>query len=513
MKWIMSRVTLLLVIFCLMVNVAYTQQLEPSPIPPDYLRNEQNHVFFSEGLYSYFELTRPASDFAAVIFNVTQPGWLGSTRIIYDIDDIATSQDTFTQVSHLWQVPLDNPPTLFRGLTLQWDFIDIYGETESWSEILLYADPRTAWRTDSPGSVKVPLAIPSRALDVDRIRASVIDVYDLMAVQTGQQPELQYVFYDSSVPVSPCITDENGNSVLRVPVVGVDFIPCDPERAQQIYIANGYTPIVLAQLNDERILDAVTLDMFNVFFRNQIANNGSDIPAWFLDGYARFYSPSDSFQLLETSRSAERINRNYDQMPESPVEGQSEIWQAQAYGMVLYMADQIGIENLFQLGQRVLNGEALDSVYEELSGQSFESVIPNWRNWIYKQSTEGDYIYNPYISATLTPTATASNTLLPPTATQTSTVTLTPSRTPTLTTTPSPTQTPTVTNTPVFTVTFTATPVPAATPQIEVVTPEQERASNRQIIITSLIAAGAILIFGMIIAVIMVIARRSRGNE
>ena len=143
------------------------------------------------------------------------------------------------------------------------------------------------------------------------------------------------------------------------------------------------------------------------------------------------------------------------------------LWQAQSDAMLLYIADQIGLDALYQLARAA---EPFDTAYASAVGQPLDALLPNLSRWIFTEPAVGAFSVSPYQQETPTPTHTATATqTLTPTVTHTPTVTLTPSVTGTLS--PTPSATPRPTNTPIPpppSVTprpagslFTPTPIPA----------------------------------------------------
>jgi hypothetical protein len=119
--------------------------------------------------------------------------------------------------------------------------------------------------------------------------------------------------------------------------------------------------------------------------------------------------------------------------------------------MVLYLADRIGVQGLFDLA--LVDAEDFATAYERAIDTPLTAFIPAWSQWIFSRSAESLYGITPYQPPTALPSPTE-----------------TPSATPTPTSTPTPTFTPSLTAsltprgvrtyTPPLTVTPSQTPPP-----------------------------------------------------
>jgi hypothetical protein len=182
----------------------------------------------------------------------------------------------------------------------------------------------------------------------------------------------------------------------------------------------------------------------------------------------RLYAPTSNAQLRSSVVEAARSNGLLDQTTmEASVAGNgvpAARWQAQSYAMVLYIADQIGLEGLFALARAALEAP-FESVYREAIGQPLSTLVPNLRDWLFTPRGESAYLLSLYGAATATPAPTVTFTPFPPTRTPRPEPSVTPTPTITLTPTtrPTATRTPTVTPRPPGSL-DTATPISIITP-------------------------------------------------
>jgi hypothetical protein len=138
---------------------------------------------------------------------------------------------------------------------------------------------------------------------------------------------------------------------------------------------------------------------------------------------------------------------------------QQAIWQAQSYGMVLYIAQQIGVEATFALAR----AEDFAAAYSQATGETLTALIAAWEAWVFTDEAVRVYSYSIYAPTTPTPTATFTPTLTRTPRPPTETPTLTPDYSPT----PRPSRTPippTRTITPLPAQSFLLRPTAAPTP-------------------------------------------------
>jgi hypothetical protein len=198
----------------------------------------------------------------------------------------------------------------------------------------------------------------------------------------------------------------------------------------------------------------------------------TNVPAWFVSALRLLYRPTSKSDLLAPALSAARSNTllTLDEMATSPLQGaRADVWRAQSYGMLLYVADAVGLDGVWQLARDV-SSAGFAAAYERIMRQPLTSLVRNARDWLLTPRGEAAYSLAVYAQPTRTAAPSATFTPFPATRTPRPDASLTP--TPTIT--PTPTQRPTATLTPTITPRppgslDTPTPIPAqtTTPLIE----------------------------------------------
>jgi hypothetical protein len=215
--------------------------------------------------------------------------------------------------------------------------------------------------------------------------------------------------------------------------------------AELIFNFSGYHLIDSSRANSAQ--EAIVADLTDSFYQASWGNKA--VPEWFRAGLQQFYSPSPKTSLLPLVLTAARNDRLFalSEMSAAPVRD-VDVWRAQSYGMVLYIASQRGVPALFRLANEIGTAETFEAAYQSAVGQPLNMFLANWERWIFTQDAAVAFAYTPYQANTPTPTPTSSPTPFP--ATETPTLTFTPTFTVTATVTGnlSPTPLPTRTLTP-----------------------------------------------------------------
>lgn len=493
--------------------------LTPNTLP-EYVLTAESDVIYPTALASYFQFDQPKGTFISAELTLSQDGWSGET-ISVDYADIADEVDGVTLFTYIWDIRPNDPPQLFEDITLTWRFITQDGDTETFVHTLLYADPRVTWQTITADNGLVELAFPSDR--ASSARAADLDAsYALLQTSTGQlnfTPTLRLVFYDGSPSANPCQTRSSGESISSGLEIFIE-LPCDPNDVFDLfYTPSGYTLIELptmtaAAVGGESVEHTVVGMLFDQFYDRLWGNSGATVPAWFREGLRHFYTSGPKLSEYETARAASRAGgalRNMENVPQESARRTQ--WSAQSYGMVLYMAEQLGVDGLFSLASSLSAENALADAYAEATDSTLSGLISAWSSWLFTPQAVSAYGYSPYLPTTATPTMTM-------TFTPTITRTFTPSRTPTIT--PSvtgilsptprpptivpPTPTPSITSRPAGSI-----PNPITTPTAAPETAAADDDEGRRTV-TLLIGVG-LMATGILIAVAALFLRNQSTNQ
>lgn len=336
-----------------------------------------------------------------------------------------------------WLFTTDQAPVWDDVIDYRWSLMLNDGRSAAVEDQFVFTDPREDWMNYTDARGHYGLSVPRR------LNRDVIDfasIYDRISENSGATHHLAWIIYPSELePGCQRATDNNGD--VHFTAVGVSTgytLDCDP--ASFDWTTSGWQ--VLQLKAGERLEDLIVNKLVELYYVPSWENKA--VPDWFRYGLAQLYAPSAKSLLLSTTRQTIRTGQPLS--PRAMATRQDSLeWQAQSYGMVAYLVDQLGVIGVFRLANRIASAPDFETAYQETVGQNLDTLIPTYQRWIFSRNAETAFGVTPYQPPTGTPT---------PTDTPTWTPTFTPSVTPTIT--PTPTVTGEITRTKAPTV----TPVP-----------------------------------------------------
>jgi len=428
-----------------LVGVIHAQDDAPPPESNDPAIQQSTQVLFPNGIRFTFAIDLPAEQISSITLTIQREE---AEQFVADVNPAdARLTQPFTELDFDWNVrDVPQIPTLFSEVLYRWEIVSTTNQRFASSDTVIFTDNRRRWLVDEDPDGRMNITIPQNHLPPDSLRRAVERTYNLMQRNTRTQPTFDLLVLDGDLPFG-CNRDAAGEPILRlVTNEGTEQIPCDLELAEVIYSNSGYT-----------VLTADTVPEFTGQVQQTILNGFYDplwgeatIPEWYRFGLAQFYRTTPLSNVYDIGRQAARGDRVYtldelNAVPSNPEE--LAIWQAQSYGMVLFTADQIGVDDFFDLANDVATAETFADAYEDALDIPLEVLPLQWASWLFSRRAESAYTYNVYMINTPTPSPTPTDTL-------------TPTTTPTWTNTPAFTATPTLTRTPIPP-TPTITPLPA----------------------------------------------------
>jgi hypothetical protein len=472
----MKRIALLMCAVMALALPAAAQDDE-LPISEGYVFKWENEIIFPMGVRFRLTLSSPVESLREVTLTIEASGSEPVTVEI-DLEEPAATGPGFTEVDYVWAAPDNAPLRVFsdEGVIYEWNAVDNAGATARVRDALVFQDERINWAEDEDPLGHLDLIVVADGPSPRQIRQSVMLAYNLISANTGRTPAFDILLYPADLDPSGCVMIENEETgeEERVAVGPVSSVrlPCDPQRAAEIIAASGLELVrsdgTTAAGAQTALVNFLARQFYEPFWGE------ADVPDWFLSGLATFYQPASKTTLMLSVRDAARIDSLLT-LADMAVERKADLlWRAQSFAMVLYIADQIGVDGLFDLARALADSASFQAAYEAATGQALNALLPNLRRWVFTGAADSAFNYHPYLADTPTPLPSMTNTPFPPTATdtppptETATITpsvtgvlsATPSRTPTLTRTPTPAPA-TVTPRPVGSL-FTPTPVPVS---------------------------------------------------
>jgi hypothetical protein len=482
-----------------------------TPDVPEFVYAWSVEVIYPAGVRFVLTLARPVAQINQLTLTIQPPDQPARTVSVSPSGAAVLATESFTDLVYIWQMPLDDPLPFLEIVDYNWLAVVDGGQSASIPGAFLYADPAIDWiRADDPDEM-LSLIYPAGRLNPAGVRGELRGAYEQLADNLDECPHFRLALYDEHFPLDPCqpAADEDERRIAVGPQSGT-VIDCPPGIMEAVLAGIDYLPLRGSTTLGSALTQSLLRYMVDEFYAPVWA--GRDVPAWFQTGLAYFYMPVDKRAMIETTRSAARVNRVYSlSQMRAPDPDNLGLWEAQSYSMVLYIADRIGVPALFELAQTAGAGESFAGSYEAVSGQPLASLLPAWRNWIYSgvavAAASLDLYSGPTPSATTGPTRTP----FPPTSTSTPTSTPTDTPTPTVTgflsATPLPTRTPTDTLTPAPP---TVTPRPAAMLNLATATPTPPPGGLGGLPVQTdvLALAGVVAIFAVVAGVIAALFRK-----
>jgi hypothetical protein len=448
----LKRLWFTLVLF-MMALPLYAQDATRTPQPEqNFILLWTQEVIFPQAIRFTVTLGLPLTEVNAVTF-VIQPENRQAQTINLEPDETAVVKEPYSELAYVWNVPEANPPALFSKVQFSWRVTTTDNRTASIDDTYVFSDERAGWVRDVEIAEGFHLTLPVTKSDdkpvgeystaaLANLKSNLANVYDLLTTQLENVPAFNLLVYNDKLPPG-CTTNSEDQPVAVGPSSHTE-VPCNPVIADSIFAVSDYNVVWSASGSFDDIQSSVIEYVVRIAYSGQWANK--QVPEWFQYGLSLWYSPALKAQLGLPLVNAARTNSLFrlEVMAVPPAAGANrDLWQAQSYGMVVYIASRIGVDGLFKLALNVGNASTFADAYETSMGRPLASLIPDFGRWVFTDGALAAFSFTPYQARTPTPTAT---------------------RTPTPTMTPTWTSTPTITPTPTVTGVLSRTPLPTATP-------------------------------------------------
>jgi hypothetical protein len=504
---------LLVMVFLMASHIALAQEgntttpeASPTDTAPPFDVFPTTRMIFPQAVQFELAVGLPASDVTRIVLEITLPD--GEEILVQFTDErqivgnatpdinnrIVRPYDfarEFVVTRYQWDVPADTP-VLFGDIAYRWR-IATSGTLYDVNGSIRYEDTRFAWTeaSNEDETIRIVASDASAVVPANLVQR-LENIYALLAERTDFRPTISVLVYPPAVNIG-CALDDDGEPVVttfeeNLPVE----ITCNQDLANR-----ALRDFLVVQIDRPlAFVNNVLRQLVTQFYASVWAN--ADVPAWFAEGLTQIYAPRPPSGALVASRTNLRSGQalTLDEMAIRPADDALGAWEAQSYGMVLYIAQMYGLEALFDLARNIDND--FGQAYTDITEADVGELIPAWEVWLYTSEAERAYGYSIYAPETATPTLTPSptETDIPPTITPTPTATIF------VTNTPRPTRTP-------IPPTATVTPLPAegfivrATPQPTPV-PESNLATDLGLQTSQLAIIGVV---GVLMIVILIVGQ------
>lgn len=375
---------------------------------------------------------------------------------------VDSEEETATTWRYDWPIPLEDAPELFVPVAYRWTLADAAGVQQEAEGEFLFAPGPPDFRHG--GEPPLSFAIVDSNLNLRMARQAVLPAFTVMSTHTGLEPDFRWAVLPSGFAFCASIMDADGNpaSVVLAPAPEDEepsAYPCREEDAERLFTESGYQILRRRTVGllpfENELVDA----MFEAFYGQYWV--GRNVPPWFRAGLRQYLHVNPdpmAIRYLQVEGRADRLF-NAAEMQSEPGEVDRQLWEAQAYSLVLYVADRYGAEAPLALARRVVESDWTQGFSDLIDGD-LETLMAGWERWLYTDAATRAGGWTLYVPATSTPTATRTATPIPLTATPPASATMLL----TLTTTLTPTGAMTRAAAPILT-TATAVATPTNTPR------------------------------------------------
>lgn len=459
---VLKLTTLLLcaVLLCSQVLLSQAQDVTATPQPQQtFIQSWDEEIIFPAAVRLTMTMNLPPEQVKSVNLTIKSDA-IPPIRIPIDISANTFVGGPITGIAYVWAIPTDTPPVLFKDITIDWEATSQTNQTAKVEDKFTFLDPRAYWLRDLTITNSLKLTLPNGKAPqgtitpvyshtgLDDLATNLKQVTDLLSKNLGNIPGFNFLINDTKLL---CTKNTNGELVAIGPTSNTE-VPCSNDTASKIFAASGFTPINLSNSALDNVQSAVSRLIVQQAYASHWS--GKNVPQWFQSGLIEFYAPDSKAQLKGAALIASRSNSllSLDVMAKAPTANvNADLWRSESYGLVVYIASQIGVSNLFKLASDAGNTASFAQAYQTATGKSIDTLLVSFGRWLFTDTASGAFTFTVYQAPTPSPTPS-----------RTATVTRTPIPTATDTPTPTATVTGELTNTPLPT--HTQTPAPTTAP-------------------------------------------------
>ena len=469
----------------LLVGAVGAQDAAPEP----FITDARTTVLFPQAFRFSVTTNLPTADIRAATLTVT---WAEQKRVVeVDVAEASRLAGTDGALAVLWAISTDPAPALVETVYGTWELTTSDGQQDSRVTGERLIDWRVEWARAANEAQTLSVVAPPAVGNFDNLIRNLEPVYRQFFSEATPAPAFHWMLYPPAVTTG-CSLDAQDQPVAIDPLTN-ETIPCSPDHARALYASMSVRALQLDALTGSAALSALSADLIEA--RYGAAWQAADVPDWFRYGFSAFFTPSRKTALLAPAVSAARAEQLYPLDRLAALTRRDDLWRAQSYGIVVSLAERVGIDGLMALAKQPGPETSFSAALEGAMGVPSSSMMQALQRWLLTDAAVSAYNYVPYGPPTATPSATP-----PPsptaTATATASATAAPTRTPRPTLSPTRTPvppTPSLTPRPanslkLWTPVPTAAPVAPTTPQPPVSMPE-----------IVLIAVSALLVAGLVV--------------
>ncbi|MBZ0310326.1 MAG: hypothetical protein K8I82_29970, partial [Anaerolineae bacterium] len=355
---------LLLLLGILVAGVSHAQET-----PPDRTLITQTgiEIFFPAAMRFRATFAANRQDFESAALSLYQVNGVEATiPVVLDEHLIGEGLDFI-------DVQVDQPLgafRLFEPFNYRWELTTTNGETYTFADEYLPIPPNSIGEWQTAGDVPLTFYWYNPNLGVNLLRENLLSVYALLQSQTGLDKTFQFIIFDHDhVFCDSKIDAETGQeiSITR----GSDAYTCALETIQNLLQRNNLRFIQRTDASFDTLEAQLMREIVTEFYGDYWT---VEVPNWFEEGLALLYRPYPGLRELMIAQQADSRNAlmglSQLQIPlnSSMTAEQQDIWKAQSYLLLLYLADTYGAEVPFELALSLDEAESFEAAFEAITG-------------------------------------------------------------------------------------------------------------------------------------------------
>lgn len=357
---------------------------------------------------------------------------LQSFDIPTPIDNLFIDFGDETEYEIIWDIR-QTPLRPFSTLNYQFEVETTDGEIATVEEEFTFEDDKfQEWEMVESETLKIYSL--GDAIDWSTHLAGLEQNIRLLRENTGFAAPVGLAIYpaDTKICVEGEVPEDSPDATPPLVVMSEDkAFPCNPADMARVY-ANS--DLVMAFVDAEDFFaqeNQAFAAIFDLVYATRWEN--ADVSAWFREGLRQLYSRVNQGQAIAAIKRASQEERVLPlaQMETSQSADSEDfaLWQAQAYGLTLYLADIFGASTPFDIARAVSPSLSLRQAIEQITGLTTQRLYGRWLAWIDTARAIAAANWNPYLETTPTPLPTDTPSSIPPTHTPRPTATITPTPT------------------------------------------------------------------------------------
>jgi hypothetical protein len=280
-----------LILLCVLGIVLPSRAQVVTPIQSGMIFDLSTETMFPEAIRFTASVHSPSSELSRVTLTI-EPQGRPPVDVLVTLSESLVSETETTELQYVWEIPDGYVLEAFSDVSFSWRVATTRNRTGRTNGRFTFTDGRVVWNTEEDPDGHIRISAPANTIDPANLRDSVTDLYNLLAENVGQTPFFSVVVYPPSLPIDPCETSNEGQSVIFAAISGTE-VPCELGVAEAVYRESGFIPLKVASGDGADELSELLVQGFY-----ESTWQGGCASA-FQSGLGQFYRADYKFLLLD----------------------------------------------------------------------------------------------------------------------------------------------------------------------------------------------------------------------